>query len=83
MLEVRKLDQRLHAARKARKPDEWDPPIEPLNRMDQGNASWLRPGMSQSLNKRRLARLEADILLFDRRMAQIVASNANGRGRKT
>ena len=29
------------------------------------------------LNKRRLARLEADILLLDRRMAQIVASNAN------
>ena len=30
-----------------------------------------------ALNKRRLARLEADILLLDRRMAQIVASNAN------
>src|SRR6202030_54264 len=29
------------------------------------------------LNNRRLARLEADILLLDRRMAQIVASNAN------
>ena len=29
------------------------------------------------LNKRRLARLAADILLLDRRMAQIVAGNAN------
>src|SRR5262249_17320972 len=29
------------------------------------------------LNKRRLARLAADILLLDRRMAQIVVSNAN------
>jgi len=33
--------------------------------------------MLRRLNKRRLTRLAADILLLDRRMAQIVASNAN------
>ena len=29
MLEVRYVDGRLHFSRKRRKPDEWDPPIEP------------------------------------------------------
>jgi hypothetical protein len=29
VLEVRNVDDRLHIARKARRPDEWDPPIEP------------------------------------------------------
>src|SRR5215472_15888754 len=33
--------------------------------------------MLRRLNKRRLARLKADILLLDKRMTQIVASNAN------
>ena len=33
--------------------------------------------MLRRLNKRRLARLKADILLLDKRMAEIVASNAN------
>ncbi|MGC2077684.1 MAG: hypothetical protein WA728_16970, partial [Xanthobacteraceae bacterium] len=28
VLEVRNVDGRLHVARKARKPDEWDPPVE-------------------------------------------------------
>src|SRR5262250_2123818 len=37
----------------------------------------LEDAMLRRLNKRRLARLAADILLLDRRMAQIVASNAN------
>jgi hypothetical protein len=29
VLEVRNVDGRLYVARKARKPDEWDPPIAP------------------------------------------------------
>ena len=29
VLEVRNVDGRLHVARKERRPDEWDPPIEP------------------------------------------------------
>src|SRR3974390_2171536 len=37
----------------------------------------LEDAMLRRLNKRRLARLEADILLLDPRMAQIVASHAN------
>jgi Transposase IS116/IS110/IS902 family len=37
----------------------------------------LEDAMLRRLNKRRLARLAADILLLDRRMAQIVAGNAN------
>jgi transposase len=37
----------------------------------------LEDVMLRRLNKRRLARLAADILLLDRRMAQIVAGNAN------
>src|SRR5262249_43114777 len=37
----------------------------------------LEDAMLRRLNKRRLARLAADILLLDRRMAQIVISNAN------
>jgi transposase len=37
----------------------------------------LEDAMLRRLNKRRLARLEADILLLDRRMAEIVASNAS------
>jgi transposase len=37
----------------------------------------LEDAMLRRLNKRRLARLAADILLLDRRMAQIVADNAN------
>ncbi len=31
VLEVRNVDGRLHVARKARKPDEWDPPIAPYD----------------------------------------------------
>ena len=31
VLEVRNVDGRLHVARKARKPDEWDPWIEPYD----------------------------------------------------
>ena len=37
----------------------------------------LEDAMLRRLNKRRLARLGANILLLDRRMAQIVVSNAN------
>jgi hypothetical protein len=29
VLEVRNVDGRIHVARKERRPDEWDPPIEP------------------------------------------------------
>jgi hypothetical protein len=29
VLDVPNVDNRLHIARKPRKPDEWDPPIEP------------------------------------------------------
>jgi transposase len=36
----------------------------------------IEDAMLQRLNKRRLARLEADILLLDKRMAEIVAGNA-------
>ena len=36
----------------------------------------IEDAMLRRLNKRRLARLEADILLLDKRMAEIVASNA-------
>ena len=36
----------------------------------------VEDAMLRRLNKRRLARLEADILLLDKRMAEIVASNA-------
>jgi hypothetical protein len=31
MLEVRSVDGRLDVARKERKPDEWDPPVEPYD----------------------------------------------------
>lgn len=31
VLEVRNVDGRLHVARKARRPDEWDPPIAPYD----------------------------------------------------
>ena len=31
VLEVRNVDCRLHVARKERRPDEWDPPIEPYD----------------------------------------------------
>jgi hypothetical protein len=31
VLEVRNVDGRLHVARKERRPDEWDPPIEPYD----------------------------------------------------
>ena len=31
VLEIRNVDGRLHVARKTRKPDEWDPPIEPYD----------------------------------------------------
>jgi hypothetical protein len=31
VLEVRNVDGRLHVSRKARKPDEWDPPITPYD----------------------------------------------------
>lgn len=37
----------------------------------------IEDAMLRRLNKRRLARLKADILLLDKRMAEIVASNAN------
>jgi hypothetical protein len=36
VLEVRNVDGRLHVARKARKPDEWDPPIEPYDPYEPG-----------------------------------------------
>jgi hypothetical protein len=36
VLEVRNVDGRLYVARKARKPDEWDPPIEPYDPYGQG-----------------------------------------------
>jgi hypothetical protein len=31
VLEVRNVDGQLHLARKERRPDEWDPPIEPYD----------------------------------------------------
>jgi hypothetical protein len=31
VLELRNVDGRLHVARKERRPDEWDPPIEPYD----------------------------------------------------
>jgi hypothetical protein len=31
VLEVRNVNGSLHVARKARKPDEWDPPVEPYD----------------------------------------------------
>src|SRR6516225_1404175 len=43
----------------------------------ENQAAHLEDAMLRRLNKRRLARLEADILLLDRRMAEIVASNAS------
>ena len=43
----------------------------------ENQAAHVEDAMLRRLNKRRLARLEADILLLDRRMAEIVASYAD------
>jgi len=43
----------------------------------ENQAAHVEDAILRRLNKRRLARLAADILLLDRRMAQIIASNAN------
>ncbi len=37
VLEVRNADGRLHVARKAKHPDEWDPPVEPYDPYGPGN----------------------------------------------
>jgi hypothetical protein len=31
VLEVRNVEGRLHVSRKERRPDEWDPPVEPYD----------------------------------------------------
>jgi hypothetical protein len=36
VLEVRNVDGRLHVARKERRPDDWDPPIEPYDPYEPG-----------------------------------------------
>ena len=43
----------------------------------ENQAAHVEDAMLRRLNKRRLARLKADIVLLDRRMAEIVAANAN------
>ena len=43
VLEVRNVDGRLHVARKVRKADEWDPPIEPYDPYGPGTACPVMP----------------------------------------
>ena len=38
VLEVRNVDGRLYVARKAKRPDEWDPPIAPYDPYGQGTS---------------------------------------------